>query len=288
MMSAPLNSYWLASIALNHGGAQMSSLGVARIPQRLAAKSALRQLLQGRGLDGEIELLGSSLDIQMHDAEAMASALKPGEATIRGFGWDNPRDLTERAAPDVNQPGLQGSPRPPGQIADLLFAPADRTDSKATCPAIDHVYAVLDAASVFGLPEILENSGLEHDCLYAGKAARDYGASAPWLVRLSPDHALTRWLLDSGSSKPLGWDAAPGLLIRSPLSLRGLRRQFRRFTMIHNSETQKRLYFRFYDPRVFRTVIIGARPDLVASFMQGIRMIACPDEQGLALIFSRP
>lgn len=288
MISSPLNSYWLASITLNHDGAQMSSLGVARIPQRLAAKSALRQLLQGRGLDGEVEVLGSSLDMHMHEAEAMASALKPGEATIRGFGWDNSRDLTERATPDVDPPGLQGSPRPPRQIADLLFAPVDRANSQAPCPAINHVYAVLDAASVFGLPELLESSGLEHDCLYAGKAARDYGASAPWLVRLSPDHTLTRSLLDTGPSKTLGWAAEPGLLIRSPLSLKGLRRHLRRFTMIHNSETRKRLYFRFYDPRVFRTVIVGAKRDFVVQFMQGIGMIVCPDKHGQALIFSCP
>lgn len=276
------NHYWLARIAISSHGAAMSSLGVARTPQRSAAKSALRRLLQARGLGGEVELLGSSLEIHRHEAERMAVELDAGEAAIRGFGWDDPRDLAAHAGL-AEAPRLQGLARPPDELAALLFAP----DDQAFHPAADHVYAVLDAARVFGLPEILEGSGLEHDCLYAGKAARDYGASAPWLVRLNADHALTRSLLDERSGRPLGWPAAPGLLIRSPLSLDGLRRQFRRFTMIHDQETQKRLYFRFYDPRVFRTVITGAPPDPVSQFMRGIRMIACADERGQALIFAR-
>lgn len=76
--------------------------------------------------------------------------------------------------------------------------------------------------------------------------------------------------------------------MRSPLSLEGLRRHFRRFTMLYDQTTRKRQYFRFYDPRVFRTVIVNARPEMAARFMRGIRMIACPDKDGQALIFARP
>lgn len=54
------------------------------------------------------------------------------------------------------------------------------------------IYAVIDAAKVFGLPERLQMSGLQHRCLYYGRGEEEWGDAAPWLVQLDPNHQLTR------------------------------------------------------------------------------------------------
>ena len=272
----------MAQAVIVHDGAAMSALCVARVPQRAAARSAIAEGLRKKGLEGQITFLDSSVDLTLDEARRVADALQEGETWIRTFGWDDPRSLKDHLAFST-APALQPAPRPISDIQGLLFGSTGRE----VAPSADHSYAVLDAASVFGLPERLENSGLEHACLFSGNAARDYGASAPWLVRLVPDHALTRSLTGTRDGDPLGWKAGPGLMIRSPLSLEGLRRHLRRFTMVGDETGRKRLYFRFYDPRVFRTLIAGAPAATRVRFACGIRQIICPDLNGQVLVFER-
>lgn len=83
------------------------------------------------------------------------------------------------------------------------------------------------------------------------------------------------------------WAANPGLLIRLPLRLKGLRRQFRTFTMLLDKRRNSRVYFRFYDPRAFRMVVVNSSPKTSARFMCGIDLIACPDDRGQILTFSQ-
>ncbi len=269
MQNVDLQQFWVADVTTRREDAPMTALAVARAPRPKLAVRLVEDWLARARLEGEVTLRGPLADHPLDEAMALAGGLDEREVRAGSFGLDDPR-----AAEGGPLPQLQITPAGTDALRGLLFDGAD------------HTYALLDGAAVFGLPEMLETSGLQHVCLLDGMAAIDYGTSAPWLVRLTPDHRMTRMLTDTGKDKgALSWAAGPGMLIRSPLSLTGLRKQFRTYTMVLDPERNRRMFFRFYDPRTFRTLVVNAAPDVTARFMRGIRLIACLDAEGNILTF---
>lgn len=108
-------------------------------------------------------------------------------------------------------------------------------------------YAILDAARMPGLPELLETSGLDHRCLFKGAAEGDLRDVAPWLVRLEEHHPFTRHLFTPGDAPWAMWDREPGIFLRSGAGLDDLRRHFRRFTKMRDA-AGKWYYVRFWEP----------------------------------------
>lgn len=107
----------------------------------------------------------------------------------------------------------------PDAILDALFGQAKSTETGeaggngAAIPATQ-TYAILDAAKVPNLPELLERSGLEHRCLFKGAACDEMRDAAPWIVLLEEKNSFTR----SDAPWPL-WDHEPGIYVRSRESL---------------------------------------------------------------------
>lgn len=274
---------WIADVTVRpHGNTALTALGVAQAKRRMPATIALRDALARMGMEGEVRLRATLQELPLQEAADMAQGIGEYEARLGRFGFDDPRGLDGYAG--LNMAPEAGEMVADGQILqDLLFSGGDYF------PASEQVYAVLDGARVFGLAELLENSGLEHRCLFNGKAAEDYAVTAPRLVKLLPGHRLTRTLTDvTGKKGALSWAEGPGLLIRSPLSIDGLRRQLRAYTLILDTARNRRVYFRFYDPRSFRTLIAGSGPESRAKFARGISMIACPTATNDMMIFARP
>lgn len=110
------------------------------------------------------------------------------------------------------------------------------------------VFAILDGASVPKLLDHLAPHAGEYECLYRGELKPDVAAAAPYLVELKADSELTPWILQQG------WGKHWGIFVQSPEELPAMRRHFRTFLIVHNSEG-KPLYFRYYDPRVLRTYL---------------------------------
>jgi hypothetical protein len=110
------------------------------------------------------------------------------------------------------------------------------------------VFAVLDGASVPGLPARLYEDEPEYVCLYRGDLAPDLAETAPYLARLEPESKFTEWLIGRG------WGEHWGIFAAVPADLRAMRLHFRRFTIVMSPEN-KPLYFRYYDPRVLRTYL---------------------------------
>ncbi len=135
----------------------------------------------------------------------------------------------------------------PPTLREVLFGQPDVIEGHAIQPL--HTYALLDAAKVLGLPEMLETSGLDHACLFQGTAAEELRDVAPWIVRLDEHHKFTRSVFTSGNAPWDMWDKEPGILLRSQGSLADLRRHLRKFTRVKD-ETGKWYYVRFYDPAV--------------------------------------
>lgn len=142
---------------------------------------------------------------------------------------------------------------------------------------------VLDGASVFGLVEQLESSGLAWKCLFQGNAVEAYSSAAPYLIELRPDNPLVSKLLRPiGSKDAVGQTSALscGIFLSSSVSLDGLRRHLRKFTMLESEPNGKRVYFRFYDPLIFRTLIVNLAQDNLATFCTGIDAVGALNVEG--------
>ena len=108
------------------------------------------------------------------------------------------------------------------------------------------VYAILDSARIFGLPEILENSGLDHACLYSGKAATDLADVAPYIVALTPTSHITRRIFTAADQPQGWWQDRPGAFIRSRHSIDEIRGHLRKYTRLQ-TDTGGWMLFRFWE-----------------------------------------
>ncbi len=276
-----LDRLWLFDLVLDELGrerAQVSAIALASAMRRSAARAVLEKELRKSGINAHITYRGTLATHISDEAFSLAYELPPNSARIGSLGFDHPSAL-------ATEPGFQG---PFGvrtiETVDDVFAPCDAV----TLGVPDHVYAVLDAAKVFGLPELLETSGLAYRSLFKGKAAQEYADTAPYVVRLLREHSLTRRLLRATDPEdPLGWTAGPGLFVQTPLSLTGLQIALRKFTMLPDAAQNRRLYFRFYDPVVFRTVMVNAQPEFTERFMRGLRHVVFASADGTPQMFTR-
>ncbi len=107
------------------------------------------------------------------------------------------------------------------------------------------VYAVLDGASVPGLPQMLMRMNIEWVCLTPGELEPDIAQVAPYLAVLQRDAPFAEWVLQEG------WGRHWGIFAISPVNLRTLRDHLRSFLTVYDPQLQP-LNFRYYDPRVLR------------------------------------
>ena len=110
------------------------------------------------------------------------------------------------------------------------------------------MYAVLDGASVPELPQVLYREAVRSECLFRGKLEPDVAQTAPYLVELKPEAPFTDWLLSEG------WGKHWGIFAVSQADFIKLRGHFRTFLMVYDPDNEP-LYFRYYDPRVFRAYL---------------------------------
>lgn len=122
-------------------------------------------------------------------------------------------------------------------------------------PAIRHsnedgpeLYVVMDGARDSRVYRAIYESRLDYECLYTGSIPSDLAEAAPYLVRLTRTAALTRWVLQHC------WGNSVGIFAWSGAHLATLQRHFRRLLQVQD-ERGRRLYFRYYDPRVLRVFV---------------------------------
>jgi len=122
-------------------------------------------------------------------------------------------------------------------LRNLLFREPDQ-----------QVYALLDGASIPGLPNRLAEAPEPSGCLYRGELGLDLKMTAPYLVKLHAESALLPWLWGEG------WGKSWGIYVVTPLGFEELRRHFRGFLRVRD-HAGRILYFRYYDPRVLRVYL---------------------------------
>lgn len=142
-----------------------------------------------------------------------------------------------------------------GRLRDLLAAHPRST-----------LYAVVDAASLPGLLEPMYALGSRHFAsLLPGELTPDVAHVAPYLVTLRDGASLIEWL-DSRLELPWGY------VIESDLKMLPLQLHLRRFSETRGPHGQAWL-FRFWDPRVMRTMTSILSADQAQAFMQNLSCI---------------
>ncbi|MDP0927330.1 DUF4123 domain-containing protein [Paracoccus onubensis] len=145
----------------------------------------------------------------------------------------------KKTVPDSLHGTLFDQPNPTG--AEIEAAGGD----PAAVPPMQ-TYAILDAAKIVNLPELLGASGLEHRCLFKGKSYDKLKNVAPWIVRLEEGNDFTRRLFTGPEGINGLWDQELGIYIRSRAGLDDIRKHFRKFTRVQD-ENGKWFYFRFWE-----------------------------------------
>ena len=110
------------------------------------------------------------------------------------------------------------------------------------------LYAVLDGAAFEGLPAVLQRHGVEHVCLLRGELDPELAQVAPYLATVPQESEFADYLVEQG------WGDYWGLFVRSACDFRTLRMHLRQLLEVWDPEGTP-LYFRFYDPRVFRVFL---------------------------------
>ena len=139
------------------------------------------------------------------------------------------------------------------------------------------VFAVLDGASVPGLPQRLYEDGPEHLCLWPGDLEPDLAEVAPYLVRLERESGFTRWLVGDGFGRHWGIFAA------AEAGIRRMRAHCRKFLTVDDPEG-KPLLFRYYDPRVLRVYLPSCNESEWADIFSPVQAYLVENEGGDAVI----
>lgn len=176
-------------------------------------------------------------------------------------------------------------------IGSGTFEPIPSWDAqwppRAIPPSLDQVlvfdqasiYAVIDAAKVFGLPERLQMSGLQHRCLYYGRGEEEWGDAAPWLVQLEPNHQLTRkFFLAGEDAASLSFQRSTSLFFTGSDDFDSAASHLRKFTKMR-AEDGRVLMLRFYDPVTFADLLEVMPPSQVAE-LHGRFRVVCIQENG--------
>lgn len=114
--------------------------------------------------------------------------------------------------------------------------------------AASALHAILDGARTPRILQVLHEALEEHRSLYEGVKGEALDDVAPRLVRLGPDARLLAQLVREG------WGRRWGIFAEGHVPPKDLRRHLRRFLVAEDDVTQERLYFRFYDPGVLRSL----------------------------------
>lgn len=112
------------------------------------------------------------------------------------------------------------------------------------------VFAILDGARDECIVPMLQQSKLPYDCLYNEPLSQELRHVAPHLVELSHKAGFTRELLEQGWGKSWGFFVAT----YPPITRINVRHNFRKMTFVRDPKGKK-VYFRYYDPRVLRVFL---------------------------------
>ncbi len=142
------------------------------------------------------------------------------------------------------------------------------------------LYAVVDAARDDRILALLREHVEPHRSLFDGHPGELLEDVAPYLVGpVRDDSALLDKLVLEG------WGKRWGIFCATDESFLDARRHWRRFLMIELEDTAERLYFRFYDPGVWRDFWETCNPDQKWALVSPMQGLYAEDEAGRLVDF---
>jgi hypothetical protein len=126
------------------------------------------------------------------------------------------------------------------------------------------LYALIDAARDQSILPLLRSSLAPRACLFEGEHAQTLATHAAYLVRLIPGEPLLATLVRRG------WGHSWGVYLTSDQPFDALLAQLRRRDWVRDPGGKK-LYFRFFDPRVLRTTLAAMDQTESSDFLGLVR-----------------
>ena len=220
--------------------------------------------------------LSSTNGTFVNEARVDQCSLSAGDVIRAGHTVFRVHLESEEVAPVESQ---EGAPAPPTRGNGLT--PRQRTLSSALYSGGETLYAVLDAARQQRIPAVLKESGNPYSSLYDGKAGDELAHVAPYLAQVQSKSNLSRVLIEEA------WGQSWGYYLRTSASIEELREHLRS-KLIVTAEDGRKLYFRFYDPRILRPFLPAGTPEECLEFFGPISAILVEGETPDMLTEFRP
>ncbi len=148
-----------------------------------------------------------------------------------------------------------------------------------------NVFAIIDGAALQSLYNKLQNTDVEHQCLYTGFIADELEEVAPYLVKLESKHAFTDWLLKEGYGKN------SISFIKSHNTIKRLAKHFQNYTLVDLEQESPNdpdkafyVFYAFYDPRVVGGHMNGMSQAELLDFFKPIVSYYCESSNNSSLI----
>ncbi len=156
-------------------------------------------------------------------------------------------------------------------LKDTLFEPPDGSRPP-------EVFVILDGAGVRLLPDLLEDEDLEHECLLLGETDPLVLTRAPWLVKLERESPLFDLLCGEG------WGQNWGLFLvcAHETPFEDVLDHCREFIQVRLPDGRV-VFFRFYDPRVWRAFAPSCDTGQTAALFDVPGAYICEAEDGLSI-----
>lgn len=126
------------------------------------------------------------------------------------------------------------------RLLDLLFY---RFEADGTS-----LFALLDAARDPRVFKLLNEFGLERECLFSGRLDPALRAASPYILRIMPGSSICQTLIEQG------WGQSWGIFLAARAGMHEVRHHLRTFLQVQ-TEDRKKLFFRYFDPRVMRVFL---------------------------------
>jgi len=143
------------------------------------------------------------------------------------------------------------------------------------------LYGLFDSARDRDILPLLKGSGEKCQSLFQGTRGDLLADVAPWLVKFSENSGFLKKFMEKG------WGNSWGIFFAGEADFAMTRRHFRQFLFVDEMENGNRLYFRFYDPRVFRMILpIYEKKQLVEFFTFAGRFFVEDEDPSMLLQYS--
>lgn len=166
------------------------------------------------------------------------------EAQNGSLIWAGASTFLLRTVPDDLRLSLP--PAPPRVRPRTESLVAARKEALVGLNKEEKLFAILDAARDRRVQALLNVCGERSQSLYDGIKGSMLAEVAPYLVQLEKDSALLNYLVNEA------WGESWGVFLIGARPFVEVRRRLRRSLMVRDESSGKKMYFRFYDPRVLR------------------------------------